>query len=145
MCKWNGFAGTQMWDMWERNAGGSSMLHEPPPAHNLKHSLAQEARNSSIPSAWSCESSDWTATLSVNGEAVRDVSSDELSLRGSTKKKKKGSRIDTSAAVTQSGCRTVRGHNKVDSCLWVQKTASELRRPSIIKKSRHAKPLMTCE
>lgn len=76
--------------------------------HNLKHSLAQEA------SAWSRERSDWTATLSVNGEAVRDVSSDDLSLRG-------GSRIDTSAAVTQSGCRTVRGQNEVDSCLRVQK------------------------
>lgn len=55
-----------------------------PPVHNLKHSLAQEA------SAWSRERSDWTATLSVNGEAVRDVSSDDLSLRGGTKKKRKG-------------------------------------------------------
>lgn len=63
------------------------MLHEPP-AHNLKHSLAQEARNSSVPSAWSRQSSDWTATLSVNGEAVRDVFSDDLSLRGGTKKKR---------------------------------------------------------
>lgn len=108
-----------------------------PPAHNLKHSLAQEARNSPVPSAWSQESYDWTAALSVNGEVVRDVSSDDLSLRGGTskKEKKRGSRIDTSAAVTQSGCRTVRGQNKVDSCLRVQK--EEGKNSKRAKKAEH--------
>lgn len=140
--------GGQMWDMCECNAGGSSMLHEPPAQH-LRHSQARRPWILLHPH-WPGAAKDLTGPPSCQsaGEAVWDVASDDLSL-AQRRYQQRSSQIDTSAAVTQSGCRAARGHNKVDQCLQVQSEKGEnsewvkKRRPSIITKSRHAKPLMT--
>lgn len=82
-----------MWSAWSKEAKCETcarwIQHRPPARASCTTSntfTGMEARSSFIPSAWSRYRPDWTAELPISGEALWDVSSDDLSLRGGTSK-----------------------------------------------------------